>query len=183
MFPGGTASKQSKEDALIAQMKTSAGGNATAATATAAPGAATARNSLDALFGTDSPYNPNSNGCSNRIGSGPPGGIDSNSTGGAYHSPAAQEASDNLRRALRTSEATNTTGYATMQSLGKQRETIQHSLHTVDGTHQHLQDSRQVIRDIRMQVYKEWLIKGSVVAVLVMLIIFIFWVKFLRKRS
>lgn len=98
-------------------------------------------------------------------------------------SSASQEASENLRRALRVNEATNRTGYATLQSLGQQRETIQHSIDTVGVTNQHLQDSRQVIRDIRWSVYKEWILKGGVIAVLVLLIILIFWSKFLRHKG
>ncbi|KAG5507196.1 hypothetical protein JIQ42_06602 [Leishmania sp. Namibia] len=96
-------------------------------------------------------------------------------------STAAQQTRDNIERALRMNEATNNSGYATLQSLGKQREVIQNSLSTVDSTHQHLSDSRQVIREIRMGVYKEWLIKGCVVCFLLLLIVPIIYSKFIRK--
>lgn len=95
---------------------------------------------------------------------------------------AAQQTTDNLERALRMTETANTSGYATLQSLGKQRETIHRSINTVDATHQHLQDSRQVIRDIRMGVYKEWIIKGGIIAFLVFLIIMIIYSKFIRTK-
>ncbi|CAJ1017349.1 Snare region anchored in the vesicle membrane C-terminus, putative [Leishmania lindenbergi] len=96
-------------------------------------------------------------------------------------STAAQQTRENIERALRMNEATNSSGYATLQSLGKQREVIQNSLSTVDSTHQHLSDSRQVIRDIRMGIYKEWLIKGCVIAFLLLLIVVIIYSKFIRK--
>ncbi|KPA74305.1 putative mitochondrial Qa-SNARE protein [Leptomonas pyrrhocoris] len=108
------------------------------------------------------------------IGSGPGAAVPSSST-------ASQQTRDNIERALRTNESTNNSGYATLQSLGKQREVIQNSLQNVDSTHQHLTDSRQVIHDIRMGVYKEWLIKGCVVAFLLLLIVLIIYSKFIRK--
>lgn len=101
----------------------------------------------------------------------------------ASSSTAAQQTRENIERALRTNELTNNSGYATLQSLGKQREVIQNSLANVDSTHQHLTDSRQVIRDIRMGVYKEWLIKGCVLTFLVLLIILIIYSKFIKKSS
>ncbi|KAG5510933.1 hypothetical protein JKF63_06434 [Porcisia hertigi] len=104
-----------------------------------------------------------------------------NPTATASSSTAAQQTRENIERALRMNEATNNSGYATLQSLGKQREVIQNSLNTVGLTHQHLSDSRQVIRDIRMGVYKEWLIKGSVIAFLLLLILVIFYSKFIQK--
>lgn len=96
-------------------------------------------------------------------------------------STAAQQTRENLERALRTNEATNNSGYATLQSLGKQREVIQNSLANTESTRQHLSDSRQVIHDIRMGVYKEWLIKGGVIAFLVLLVVLIIYSKFIRK--
>jgi hypothetical protein len=115
------------------------------------------------------------------IGSGPGSAVPSGSAAVTSSWTAAQQTRENIERALRTNEATNNSGYATLQSLGKQREVIQNSLSNVDATHQHLTDSRQVIHDIRMGVYKEWLVKGCVVAFLVLLIILIIYSKFIRK--
>ena len=111
------------------------------------------------------------------LGSGP------GSAAVASSSTAAQQTRENIERALRTNESTNNSGYATLQSLGKQREVIQNSLANVDSTHQHLTDSRQVIRDIRMGVYKEWLIKGCVLTFLVLLIVLIIYSKFIKKSN
>ncbi|CBZ23683.1 conserved hypothetical protein [Leishmania mexicana MHOM/GT/2001/U1103] len=116
------------------------------------------------------------------IGSGPGAAVPpANSTVISSSSTTAQQTRENIERALRMNEATNNSGYATLQSLGKQREVIQNSLDTVDSTHQHLSDSRHVIHDIRMGVYKEWLIKGCVIAFLVLLIVVIVYSKFIRK--
>ncbi|CAG9569005.1 putative Qa-SNARE protein [Leishmania major strain Friedlin] len=113
------------------------------------------------------------------IGSGPSAAVPPANS--AVISSTAQKTRENIERALRMNEATNNSGYATLQSLGKQREVIQNSLDTVDSTHQHLSDSRQVIRDIRVGVYKEWLIKGCVISFLVLLIVIIIYSKFIRK--
>ncbi|KAG5486208.1 hypothetical protein LSCM1_07328 [Leishmania martiniquensis] len=99
----------------------------------------------------------------------------------ATSSTAAQQTRENIERALRINESTNSSGYATLQSLGKQREVIQNSLNTVDLTQQHLSDSRHVLRDIRMGVYKEWLVKGCVISFLLLLIVLIIYSKFIRK--
>ncbi|AYU76241.1 Qa-SNARE protein [Leishmania donovani] len=115
------------------------------------------------------------------IGSGPSAAVPPADSAVISSSTTAQQTRENIERALRMNEATNNSGYATLQSLGKQREVIQNSLNTVDSTHQHLSDSRQVIRDIRMGVYKEWLIKGCVVAFLMLLIVVIIYSKFIRK--
>lgn len=101
--------------------------------------------------------------------------------GGAAYSNPAERTTENLRNALRINEATNESGYVTIGALGRQRETIQHSLQAVGETHNQLQDSRSIINRMRIAVYKEWFIKGCVIVSLVLLIILIFYVKFIRK--
>ncbi|CCW65501.1 unnamed protein product [Phytomonas sp. EM1] len=93
----------------------------------------------------------------------------------------AQRSNENLRRALRISESTNATGYATIHSLGRQRDTMQSTLESVEVTQGNLLESQAVIRNIRMGIYKEWLVKACVIVALVGLIVLIFWSKFIRK--
>lgn len=164
-----SGNRQTKEDELINHMKTAAGGGAPSPTGAAA--ATTTGNSTrgGARAGLDELFEGGDRGGAN---TGYP----------RQSSPAGQEVNENLRRALRISESTQSTGYATMQSLGRQREVIQNSLHTVDSTHQHLQESQQTIRSIRFQVYKEWCMKGCVLLALVAVIVLLFWSKFLRKH-
>ncbi|KPI83486.1 putative Qa-SNARE protein [Leptomonas seymouri] len=115
------------------------------------------------------------------VDSGPGNAVPPGGAAVASSSTAAQQTRANIERALHMNESTNTSGYATLQSLGKQREVIQNSLNNVDSTQQHLTDSRQVIHDIRMGVYKEWLIKGCVIVFLVLLVLLIIYSKFIRK--
>ncbi|GET86071.1 hypothetical protein, conserved [Leishmania tarentolae] len=155
------------ESTLIEHMKASMQpSTATAAETQGAPSLATAVNLQSGYSG---------------IGSGLGAAVPPANSSIISSSSAAQQTRANIERALRMNESTNNSGYATLQSLGKQREVIQNSLHTVDSTHQHLSDSRQVIHDIRMSVYKEWLVKGCVIAFLVLLIVLIIYSKFIRK--
>ncbi|EAN99416.1 hypothetical protein C3747_15g787c [Trypanosoma cruzi] len=93
----------------------------------------------------------------------------------------AADTNANLLRALRMSEATNETGYATLQQLGRQKETIGRTLASVDGTREDLSGARRVIRDIRIGVYKEWAVKALVLLLLLVMDIILFYMKFVRK--
>ncbi|KAG8340786.1 putative Snare region anchored in the vesicle membrane C terminus [Trypanosoma vivax] len=92
-----------------------------------------------------------------------------------------EETNTNLIRALRMNEATNESGYATIQQLGRQRETIAHSIENVNDVRGELHGARQIIRDIRMGVYKDWVLKGLVLFLLLLLDILLFYRKFLQK--
>ncbi|KEG06337.1 putative Qa-SNARE protein [Trypanosoma grayi] len=106
-------------------------------------------------------------------------GSGSDTVGGSH---ATTEANSNLLRALRMSEATNETGYATLQQLGRQKETIGRTLDSVGETRSELRGAQRTIRDIRMGVYKEWIVKGLVLLLLLLLDLVLFYTKFIRKR-
>ncbi|SCU68946.1 uncharacterized protein TEOVI_000725800 [Trypanosoma equiperdum] len=92
-----------------------------------------------------------------------------------------REANENLLRALRTNTSTNEAGYATMQELSRQKETITNSVEHVGETRGELREARRIIRDIRLRVYKEWVIKGLVLTLLFVLDVYLFYRKFLGK--
>ncbi|KAH9600041.1 hypothetical protein LSM04_009268 [Trypanosoma melophagium] len=120
--------------------------------------------------------NNNKNNKNSRFGEDSPAAVSGRS------SRLTAETNANLLRALRTSEATNDTGYSTLQQLGRQRECIGRTIESVDGTREELMGARRVIRDIRLSVYREWAVKGLVLVVLVLLDVILFYVKFIRKR-
>nr|CCC91865.1 conserved hypothetical protein [Trypanosoma congolense IL3000] len=92
-----------------------------------------------------------------------------------------QETNENLLRALRINEATNESGYATIQQLSRQKETISNSIEQVEDTRDELRGAQRIIRDIRMQVYKEWAIKALVLILLFLVDVFLFYKKYLQK--
>ncbi|RNF00125.1 putative Qa-SNARE protein [Trypanosoma rangeli] len=93
----------------------------------------------------------------------------------------AEDTNENLLRALRVSETTNETGYATLQQLGRQKETIGRAVTGVEETLGELSGARRTIRNIRMGVYKEWAVKGLVLLVLMLMDCALFYVKFIRR--
>ncbi|RNF08519.1 putative Qa-SNARE protein [Trypanosoma conorhini] len=115
-----------------------------------------------------------------KMKSGTAGGGDEHVTA-LRSSQLAADTNENLLRALRASEATNETGYATLQQLGRQKETIARTLAGVEGTREELSGARRTIRDIRVGVYKEWAVKGLVLLLLLLLDIVLFYVKFIRR--
>ena len=89
----------------------------------------------------------------------------------------------NLHKALRTNEGTNAHGEAAIGSLGSQREIIQRSLNSVGDTNENLRTGKRVIREMRMALWKERIIKGAILAMLVLLIIFIIYEKWVKKKQ
>ncbi|ORC86576.1 putative Qa-SNARE protein [Trypanosoma theileri] len=121
-------------------------------------------------------YSDNNNSNNNKFGEENPTVV------AARSNRLAAETNANLLRALRMSEATNDTGYSTLQQLGRQRECIGRTIESVDGTREELMGARRVIRDIRLSVYREWAVKGLVLVVLLLLDILLFYMKFIRRR-
>lgn len=95
----------------------------------------------------------------------------------------ADSISKNLNKALRTNEGTNLHGEAATVSLGSQRETIQRSLNSVGDTNENLRVGKRAIREMRMAVWKERIIKGAVITMLVLLIAFIIYEKWVKKKQ
>lgn len=88
-----------------------------------------------------------------------------------------------LHRAIRINESSNDAGQDALSSLGKQRETIQRSIETVDNTNDNLRGSRRVLHDMKMALLKERVIKGITLVTLVLIIIIIIYVKWLRNTG
>lgn len=93
-----------------------------------------------------------------------------------------QSAHENLQRAIRLSESTNQHGQSALTSLGKQGETITRSINAVEETQANLRESNRTLREMKMQVWKEFAIKALVIASLLVLIVIIIDVKWVRKR-
>ena len=89
----------------------------------------------------------------------------------------------NLNNALRVNEGTNSHGEAASAALGSQRETIQRSLNAVGDTNENLRGGKRAIREMRMAVWKERIIKGAILLLLVLLIIFIIYEKWVKKKQ
>eukprot|EP00672_Neobodo_designis_P016067 CAMPEP_0174843246 /NCGR_PEP_ID=MMETSP1114-20130205/10397_1 /TAXON_ID=312471 /ORGANISM="Neobodo designis, Strain CCAP 1951/1" /LENGTH=150 /DNA_ID=CAMNT_0016077461 /DNA_START=34 /DNA_END=484 /DNA_ORIENTATION=+ len=86
---------------------------------------------------------------------------------------------DAIQRASRISEQTNETGASTLVDLGRQRETLQHSVDTVEITLENLRQGRVTIRDIKRAMMKEKAIKALIIAALVVVIWLIIYLKWL----
>jgi hypothetical protein len=89
----------------------------------------------------------------------------------------------NLHKALRVNEGTNQHGEAASAALGTQRETIQRSLNSVDETNENLRGGKRAIREMKMALWKERIIKGAILLMLVLLIIFIVYEKWVKKKQ
>ena len=88
-----------------------------------------------------------------------------------------------LLRALQTSERTNAMGEETAAALGAQRGTIERSLRHTDEMHDELRMGRTILRDMRRHLVKEKVIKGLVIACLLLCIWIIIYVKWIKKKG
>mmetsp|Transcript_62896 Transcript_62896/g.73184 ORF Transcript_62896/g.73184 Transcript_62896/m.73184 type:complete len:161 (+) Transcript_62896:65-547(+) len=88
-----------------------------------------------------------------------------------------------LLKAIRMNEQTNEVGLGALSSLGKQSETIQRSLSTVDETHMNLRDSRRSLRMMKLQYWKDRVGKALVILCLLGVIGIIVYVKWIRRLS
>lgn len=93
----------------------------------------------------------------------------------------ARDTNDALTRAIRMNEMTNEVGGSALSSLGKQGETIQKSINTVEDTAMNLRDSRRTLRDMRVQYWKDRLGKALVILCLLMIIALIVYTKWFRR--
>lgn len=89
---------------------------------------------------------------------------------------------DNLRRALSTNDRTNRVGYETVVVLGRQTEVLQNTLGNVGEARENLEDARRTMRAIRWGVYKEYLWKGLVIAVLFFWLCLVIYLRFIRRK-
>lgn len=92
----------------------------------------------------------------------------------------ATKTNDNIREALRTSERTNDIGSGVLGSLARQRETIQHATAGAEGASRQIGEAGRTISEIRWMVYKEWAVKGGIILILVILIVLVFYRKFIK---
>lgn len=100
-----------------------------------------------------------------------------------FTSKYAQEVHENLHQALRINESTISEGDSALGSLGKQRDTINHSLNEVEATSGNLREAKRVIREIRLAFLKERVIKGMILVMLLLIIGIIIYVKWLHTKS
>lgn len=98
----------------------------------------------------------------------------------SIHSQNAHEA---MKRSLQISEANNVHGEVALQALGKQREIIQISLNGVEETSENLRQSRRVIRDMRVNLWKEYAVKAGVILTLIGIICVIVYTKWGHRRQ
>ena len=92
-----------------------------------------------------------------------------------------QKAIDALHTAIRVSENSNDLGEDALRSLGKQRETLQRTIGTVENTNDNLRTTRRVLHEMKMAVVQERVIKGLILTVLVLIIIIIVYVKWIKR--
>eukprot|EP00758_Cryptobia_borreli_P001603 Tbor_TRINITY_DN2378_c0_g1::TRINITY_DN2378_c0_g1_i1::g.189::m.189 len=95
----------------------------------------------------------------------------------------ASEITRNLQSALRLNEGTNANAESTAGMLGVQRETLQRSIGAVNETNDNLRLGKRVIRDMKLAIWKERIVKGGIILFLVSIIIFIIYTKWIKKRA
>lgn len=91
-----------------------------------------------------------------------------------------QKVTEHLRQALQTNERTNISATETIYVLGQQKEIITHSLETVGETRETLDEAGRTIRGIRWGIYEEYIWKGLVILLLLILLGLLSYVKFLK---
>eukprot|EP00744_Colponema_vietnamica_P011204 GILI01015759.1.p1 GENE.GILI01015759.1~~GILI01015759.1.p1 ORF type:complete len:162 (-),score=18.89 GILI01015759.1:80-565(-) len=87
-----------------------------------------------------------------------------------------------ITKALRINESTNNEGETAMTSLGKQREVLQRTVGAVHETNDNLWQGKRILRDMKLAMWKERIIKGGIIAFLLCLIFLIIYVKWIRRR-
>jgi hypothetical protein len=83
----------------------------------------------------------------------------------------------NLERAMRVNEASNASGQETVAQLGAQRETIGRSTKNSEAVLDDLTLARYTVRDIKRAMMRERVVKGLVLLGLVLVIIYLKWIR------